>query len=86
MHKNLDMKNLLGYKCPFRPTFRKNLFQPRALFVRTSWLDNIRFQSLLGLRVRCLVSEKMSSSTDNLLVCDNGKLVKWKQGVFDSRF
>ena len=27
----------------------------------------------------------MSSSTDNLLLSYNGKLVKWKQGVFDSR-
>ena len=43
------------------------------------------FPPLLGLRVRCLVSEEMSSRTDNLLISYNGKLAKGKQGVFDSR-
>ena len=40
---------------------------------------------MLGLRVRPLVLEEMSSSTDSLLISYNGNLVKWKQGVFDSR-
>ena len=33
-------------------------------------------QPLLGLRDRCLVSEEMSSSTDNLLICHDGKVSK----------
>ena len=32
-----------------------------------------------------LVSEQLSSSTDNLLISYHDKLAKWKQGVFDSR-
>ena len=32
-----------------------------------------------------LVSEQLSSSTDNLLISYHDKLVKRKQGVFDSR-
>ena len=39
------------------------------------------FPPLLGLRVIGLVSEEMSSSTDNLLISYNGTLAKWKQGV-----
>ena len=31
--------------------------------------------------MRRLVSEEMSSSTDNLLANYKGKLAKWKQGV-----
>ena len=42
--------------------------------------------SIVSLRVRLLVSEEMSSSTYNLLVSYDGKLVKWNQGVFDSRY
>ena len=34
--------------------------------------------------MRCLVSEEMLSSTDNLLISYNGKLAKWKEEVFDS--
>ena len=46
-----------------------------------SFVGPVFFGPLLGLRVRRLVSEEMSSSTDNLLANYKGKLAKWKQGV-----
>ena len=45
------------------------------------FLATVRFES----ETLILVSEEMSSSTDNLLIGYHDKLVKWKQGVFDSR-
>ena len=58
-----------------------HIFGGMTLIFRGTFLATVRFES----ETLILVSEQLSSSTDNLLISYHDKLVKWKQGVFDLR-